>query len=715
MRTFQPAVRVVSSNPECNRGKSRFAQVLFPALCLLILTVQPISVFGDQKPRVRNITVTKFTVGEGTAPKVSLAIDITGDHLGTSETKVEVSLINLDTGKSIVANVTKHDAAKIVATVDLPAEKDPVKYEFRVKVAGESAIPEAHLSDFSVVVKKEEPPKPKPSALEITFETFKSEEYPNLHSLLITNKSSDAASGFSSNPALMKVDIVPAGATNVTIQPGGNSYQMLVTYLASEKFVPKGVIVTVFDPASTLANSQPKYFSTPFKEKPPKEDPNQPKITEIAITSMQRRSGYGTMRITGSGFGDYERSPVTGERELLCCLNRTQNPEIADEQGDRKESWAERKTQKDPTLRPGEVSAGNLILKDKEVCRDITCKCEAMAEWRRRIEERVNITLTPRNADYRIERTQIMYIDDKSINVYFEFSRWDQYSTPMRLEGVTLTVNKGAVRETSTATSAGDFKYSAVLASPLTFEVASRIGPPRDKNLEYHYTTLSPKDANTLFGQGVGENFYVIELAVVNNGQKKVAVPLGAIEAEVAWQYGPGKGNLFYEEGPATLPAIPLGAVSGYFDAYQKTKGKWAKVFNILDGISTLSTAMFPVIRELKTPTLILNTGVVPGLRKSIGDLSSEQLSRLTSMSWEGVEEIVPGGSKTKFIYIPRAEQLFGEAQRTNPNGNAYSSKKRVIDLTDLVVVGFEVPATEMKQATEKEPVIANGNGEKPE
>ncbi|HKP37355.1 MAG TPA: hypothetical protein VJT71_10885 [Pyrinomonadaceae bacterium] len=670
------------------------AAFLVSAICLISASLRPSCVFANDKPRVRNIAVRKLTVGDGEQPKVTLAIDISGDRLGTSDTSVDVVLINLDTGKPNAATITKHDAAKILATVELPTGKEPVKYEFRVKVAGENAIPEAHLSDFTVTVKKEEAPKPKAGPLPITFESFKSEEYPNLHSLLITNKSEDPSNGFTSNPALMKVDLVPAGATNVTIHPGGNSYQMLVTYLAPEKFEPKGVIVTVFDPASTLANNQPKFFSTPFKEKPPKEDPNQPKISEVAVTSMQRRSGYGTLRISGSGFGDYERAPINGERELLCCVNRPSNPNISDEQGDRRED--------------------NLAPADTEVCRMASrSQCDAMADWRQRIEERVNVTLAPRNVDYRIERTQVMYIDDKVIDVYFEFSRWDQYSVPMRLQDVTVTFNKGAVRQA--ATSDTDAKYTAVLASPQTFIATSHIGAPSDKNIEYRYTILNQKDAGILFGKGVGENFFVIQLSVVNNGKKKMMVPLGSIQAEAAWLYGwpNNKKNptYFYEEGPATLPPVPLGAVSGYFDAHQKSTGRWAKVFNVLDGVATLGAQMVPIIKELERPTLILTTGVVPGLKKAIGDLSSEQIARLTNMSWENIEEIPAGGSQTKFIYIPRAEQLFGDFKRYNDDGTNFLVRKKVIDIAGLEVSGFEVVESEKKQATENPSGTANGNG----
>jgi hypothetical protein len=490
---------------------------------------------------------------------------------------------------------------------------------------------------------------------------------------------------------------------------------MLVTFQAPEDFQVKGLMVTVFDPASMMANNQPKFYSTPFKEKEKKPDLNQPTIDEIAVTSLQRHSGYGTLRITGSGFGDYERPPITGERELLCLLKRPSDPRISDEQTDRIHLPEVDKKNPNYTARKiGELPLNQLPPSGDELCQTALTKQPDQAVWRKAIEERVNVMLTPRNPDFRIERTQVTYIDDHVIDVYFEFSRWDNYSTPLRLDNATVTINKGAVSAASTSDETS--KYAAVVSSPQTFVVRNQVGLPRDKNLEYRYTILSQKDAGYLFGDGIAENFYVIELAVVNNAQKKMAIPLGSIQAEVAWLYGQPKkgGAYFYEEGPATLPALPLGAVSGYFDAYQKSKGKWAKIFNVLDGVATLSATMVPVIRELERPGLILTTGVIPGMRKAIGDLSGEQIARLTSLSWEGVEEIPASGSKTKFIYVPRAEQLFGDFKGRRSDGTSYVSRKKVIDLTALEVVGFEVTESQKKAGTEKESGATGGEKETP-
>lgn len=643
--------------------------------------------FQDIKPRVRAINVTKISLVENDSSKATVVFEITGEGFG--KTKPEVRLLNQDTGAAVDATVTDNDDSKIIANSTVPVAKKASKYVFKVKVgAEENIIPLDHRSDFTLEFSKDqlkEDNKPKP--IEITFETFKSEQYPNLYSVLVTNKNQNIETGFSPNPSLMKVDIVPAGATNVTVQPGSSPYQMLVTFLAPEKFEVKGLVVTVFDPNSMMGSNRPVAYSTPFKEKPAKADPNQHAITNVEVLSLQRRSGFGRLKIEGSGFGDYERPPFPGEMELLCCLKR---PADADKTPER------------------EDEAGTT----SEVCRltAAASQCQAMRNWRDRIEERVNLIITPRNPDLRVERTEILYIDDKTIDVYFEFSHFAGHSQPFRLANVTVTVNKGAVQATQISDT-NDKKevVSAVLSGPKTYVARGDVGPPRDKNLEYRYALIDDKDARRLFGRGVGTNFYVIELSVVNNGKKKVAIPLGSIQAEAEWSSGfTSNENIYYDEGPPTLPALPLGAVSGYFDAFQKAEGWRARTFNILGGVSVLANSLIPVFgRNIERPNSILSTGFIPGLQRAVGDLSSEQLQRLTTMSWENVEEVPPGGSKTKFIYIPRADFDFGEKKvsakfkaLTRRESDELRIKRRIVSITGLEVSGFEVIETEQRLAT---------------
>ena len=655
--------------------------ITFAALLGLIFSGVSTVLAQTEKPRVREVSVKKITIAENNPAEAVVVFEIIGEKFG--KTKPLVQLFNEETGASIEATVISHTEDKIMASAQVPATTNGSKFVFQLTISNSNVIPPEHLADYKLEVKREEKKPKKAEPLEITFETFRSEQYPNLYSILITNKNKDDSPGFSSNPAYMKVDIFPPAATNIAIQPGSSPHQMMVTFLAPEKFEVKAVALTVFDPNSRLGNNEPIAFSTPFKEKAPKVDPNQPTITNIEILSLQRRSGFGRLKIEGSGFGDYDRPPFPGEKELLCCIYRTRTPDISNEQKER--------------FKVDENDKTKIIPIDQEVCLGFDeSRCKEMRKWRDRIAERVEVLLVPRNPDLRIERTQLMYIDDKVIDVYFEFTHYSGFSEPFRLASALVTVNKGAVEEARATNETDD--VSAVLVGPKTYIASKDIGPPRDKNLEYRYHILDQSDATRMFGAGVGHNFYVIELAVVNNGKKKVAVPLGTIQAEVEWLYGNSEDETeFFEEGPATTPPLPLGSVSSYFDAFQKKEGKWAKVFNTLDGLTILGTALVPVFgRNIERPVTIFSGGFIPGLKKAVGDLSSQQLQNLTTMSWEGIEEVLPGGSKQKYVYIPRADQLFGNT--TAPKGSRV--RKEIINIRGLEVSGFEILESEQKIAT---------------
>lgn len=671
------ASRPVAFTPGTQPLKFRLrCAAIFVAFCLSCLYyASPASAIQNGRPRVRGVSVQKISLSDADPSQAAVVLEISGENFGKPPKPAAVKLINQETGSAIGATIVSHNDSKIVASAQVPVTTKGSKYVLQLSMDGEDVIAPDHLSDYTLEIKKDEKKPAQAAPLEITFETFKSEQYPNLYSLLITNKNQNNSPGFSPNPALMKVDIVPPGATNVTVQPGSSPHQMLVTFLAPEKFDVKGVVVTVFDPNSTLGNSQPVAFSTPFEKKPPKADPNQHTITNVEILSLQRRTGIGRLLIQGSGFGDYERPPFSGEKEMLCCIDRPINA-------------GERSGERNKEAGPG-TEACTLI--DSQ-------KCQAMRDWRRSVEERVNVLLVPRNPDMRVERTQIMYIDDKVIDVYFEFTHFPGYSEPFRLASATVTVNKGGVKTAQTQDAVATI--TASVAGPQTYEATHDIGVARDKNLEYRYTVLDQKDASLLFGSGIADKFYVIELAIVNKAENKVAIPLSAIQAEIEWAYGEDEEkpkDIYYEEGPATIPPLALADVSAYFDSYQKTKGRRARVFNTLNGLATLGAALVPVFgQNIERPTSILTGGFTPALRTVFGDLSSQQLQNLTARTWENVEEIPAKSGKTKFIFVQRGDQLFAGSVRP-------AVKKQIKNIRGLEVIGYEIIESKEKLATQQQ------------
>jgi hypothetical protein len=657
------------------RFRRKYAAMFVAFLLLCQSTALPTFALQSEKPRVRGVSVQKITLSESDPSQASVVLEISGENFGKPPKPAAVKLINQETGLPVSTNIISRSDSKIVASAQVPVGTKASKYVVQLSIDNVDVITPDRLSDYTLEIKKDAKAPAQAAPLEITFETFKSEQYPNLYSLLITNKNQNNSPGFSPNPALMKVDIVPPGATNVTVQPGSSPHQMVVTFLGPDKFDVKGVVVTVFDPNSTLGNSEPIAFSTPFEKKAPKADPNQHTISNVEILSLQRRTGIGRLLIQGSGFGDYERPPVTGDKEMLCCIERPMN-------------GGERNSERSKEAGPG-----------SEACTLIDGqKCQAMRDWRRSIEERVNVALIPRNPDLRVERTQIVYIDDKVIDVYFEFTHFPGYSEPFRLASVAVTINKGGVKTAQTHDAGATI--TASVAGPQTYDATHDIGVARDKNLEYRYTILDQKDASLLFGSGVADKFYVIELAMLNKAENKVTIPLSAIQAEIEWAYGEDPDrpdDIYYEEGPATIPPLALADVSAYFDSYQKTKGRRARVFNLLSGMATLGAALVPVFgHNIERPTAILTGGFTPALKTVFGDLSSEQLQNLTSRTWENVEEIPAKSGKTKFIFIQRGDQLFAGSVRP-------AVKKQIKNIRGLEVIGYEITQSQEKLATQQQ------------
>lgn len=88
--------------------------------------------------------------------------------------------------------------------------------------------------------------------------------------------------------------------------------------------------------------------------------------------------------------------------------------------------------------------------------------------WMTSIQNAVRVEIVPRNTALRVEKTVITYIDDKFIGVYYEFLNYPGYNI------------------------------------------------------------LNRDEANRVLGRGIAENYYVIQLSVVNKAEKIIAVRLKA-------------------------------------------------------------------------------------------------------------------------------------------------------------------------------------------
>jgi hypothetical protein len=605
-------------------------------------------------------------------PAVTLDTDDPG-HPVTNQVVAPVDATRFDVSGGVPVPAT------IKAKVSIGGKPIPLPPGLTVSI---SATPTKALKEFQV---KLEPQTNK--------------EFPNLHSLLVTRQGGDGA-GFADKASLMQVDLEPTGATDLTIVQT-NQQQMELHYVAADDYVPKNVVVTVFD-GSDIENRHAIAVAKPAS---PPEDPNAPKITDVEVDFVNRAYGKGRIHIYGKGFGKVPRPGYPVDDYLCDCLEASS-----------RNDYHRCNVHHDPAPAP---PTDNLV-KDAQ---PINCPAydPAWERFQQGLRGNVTVGVNSRDPEIRVEKTKIIDMNDDMIDVYFEFTRYPGYAWPFRLSGVDLTVTKD-VKKTDQAVKSDGISAEVARRGPATFMTAQAIGPKPDANLTYQYSVLDYDGARSQLGSIVADNFYVVQLAVVNTGKKKVAVPLAAIQAEVEWLHVDGgkkwyfvhglggqEVQEFFMEGPPTLPPIPLAGVAGYFGIYQSESARRVKVFNVLNGITAFVTALLPIAGPaLKDAEVVFSGGFIPGLGKAWPDVAAQQLQHLTSLSWQDTETVAAnGGSVSKYIYIQRTQQ-FGdmpEPRPSTPSTSAVPSQlprrtmKQVSNILDIEVTGYEVPDTPAKKA----------------
>lgn len=637
------------------------AYVLLAAFCLLLAPVEGRAAQAAA-PVIDNVMLREVSIAGST---VKFTLEINGNNFGNNAADLSSVQFSDATGAQVGTVISQQLTSnnKIVVTAQVPV--NTTVSGVRVTTGGQTVESSSFRFSFK-------PPAPPPAikSFEIKHVTRSSPRSP-IKSLLVTNEAGE----FKGGHHRLNVEILPAGASNIQIRPGSNPYQMVVDFIAPEKFEVQDVIVTVYD-SGDLEKRQPVAVAQPFKEKKPPADPNQPSITKIETLYLQRHLGVGRFKIEGSGFGNYRVPPMTAEEYLGCCGSRS-------------------------ALGTAQAAPSNWVT------------------WQDEVERAVKVAIIPRNSSFRVQRSEILYIDDKMIDLYVEFTLVPGYSQPFRAQGATVTVRKPGAKPFQVLKADG---VVASIEGPETYIVSRDIGPKRDENLTYEYTVLDEDQAASLFGTGVSNNFYVIKLSVINRGEKKVSIPLAAIQAEIEWAQGqfksggeykssgksgkgksvgqsppPAPGDIEYFEGPETQTPIPLEDVSGYFDAYIKSKGKRARMFNAISGVTTLGASLIPFFGPgFRDAHVAFTGGLVPGLRQGLGDLSGQQLQNLTARTWE-TAEVIPGGggSASKYVFFQRGEQVFSGSVKPNMH-------KLIMNIRGVEVTGFEVTESEPKAATQQ-------------
>ena len=620
---------------------------------------------------------------------IKFKLAIQGQNFGDEKDKVTVQFATRDPAHP-VTNVEVKSVIQKEILVEAQADSDTEITKITATVAGHSV---ASPKDLTVSIKPNPPAKETvPAKFEIKLDHETNKEFPNLHTLIVTKQSGDG--GFGSRVNHIALELVPAGATALKIEQISNE-QLHLSFVAAADYVPKSLSVTVYD-SSDLDTRAPQAVATPAPE-PSKTDPNEPKIERIETVFLDRSQGNGRIRIFGTGFGTYdppEGMPFLAESYLNCDVERPYiytQPVPGKSETDLKKIDRQRQID-DRKLDPR--------------CDSFEPQKAKFEKWATEVRSRVEPGIRSREDALDVERIEILYMDDKVADLYFEFFRRRGSSEPFRLESATLSIRRNAVSVTQTVKSD---KVTGQISEAVetVYALSQTIGAQPNPNLSYSYSILDTESATPLFGAGVAQNFYVVKLSVVNNGSKKVSIPLASIQAEAEWARGtdrPKRDNVVeYYEGPPTVSPVPLAAVSAYFSSDYKVTGGRARFFNALDGVTTLAAAIVPFAGPgFKAGNAVFTAGFVPGVHKFVGDLSDQQLQTLTGQSWQSSETIAAnGGSVDKFVYIQRNEQFSDKPVSYDSYGDngvtRYRSSKQIKKkLTNII--GLEVTGTEIQE-----------------
>lgn len=471
----------------------------------------------------------------------------------------------------------------------------------------------------------------------------------------------------------------------------------------------------------------------------------QPKITSTAVVFLQRAYGIGRLKIEGKGFGDYKAPPVSAEDYLICfeplarqalykALEDGDHPKRPEQQkfedercrllGKTAQDWQDwRAKQIEPLVKVALVPKNtDLRIEQTKILYADDTFIDVYFEFNRyfRNSEPLRLasaTVTVKKPKEKAKETKQTPAGGREVA--------SAGADGASLVRAALGPNS-AVGERKDEVKKDEDSKEAVCASGncKTYIASSKVG--EEQGLEYTYNVLDNASASMLFGKGVAGNFYAILLSVTNNGERKISIPLSSIKAEIEWAYGnsnqvqsgsttvsgakafvvpkdmakdtpadiPSTSSpmgLYYEEGPVTLAPLSLQTVTAFFDGNEKVNGVKAKLFNYFDGAAIFGLSLAPFFGPgFRSAHGAFTGGLVPGLKRGLGDLSGQQLQNLTGMSWQDIEVVsAKGGSVVKYVFIQRGDSNFNE-----------SVKKTIKNIQGMEVKGIEVVEGETKLAT---------------
>jgi hypothetical protein len=219
------------------------------------------------------------------------------------------------------------------------------------------------------------------------------------------------------------------------------------------------------------------------------------------------------------------------------------------------------------------------------------------------------------------------------------------------------------------------------------------------------YSFVPQDQVKNKYGNGVAKNFHVIQLSIVNRCPMSIIVPLAGIAisprlgtsgatksdggnsgAEVTKGGGVANDDQLSGSGIAHGAYLAKNAVSGatskscipgrmcivpysldhvtsVYSTDRKLTGARAIFFNSLLAAGTLGSAIQPFFGPGFTQAVaIWGGGFTNAAQTVFKDMSAEQLQNITSQSFGTAEQIGPGGSMSKYLFVPKINGRSAEA-----------------------------------------------------
>jgi hypothetical protein len=238
-------------------------------------------------------------------------------------------------------------------------------------------------------------------------------------------------------------------------------------------------------------------------------------------------------------------------------------------------------------------------------------------------------------------------ISTDGTKLFIEFNAPATYA----LKQVVLSISNSAFLTFDTGTESCDFK-NAVSVVP---------------------EVLPENQSKTKYGNGIGTNFYAIQLSLVNTCPMPVDIPLAGIRLKVAGKAvettkGGKDAPQCDSQNPTELTPFALDHLTSIYTEDRQLTGARAIYFNSLQAAATIGSSIEPFFGHGFTQAVaILGGGFTTASKQIFVDMSAQQLQDITSQSFGTTEQLSSSnGSEKKFIFVQSIRNCKWDTLETN-------------------------------------------------